>query len=105
MVKLFFHQNPWQMMTFLNPLDALIPEIPFSFFADFWVWVTSEARGSVSVGFWGSRQLSPVLGEGSRQGAVSTPPPPSPQLRARPPFRVQQHSPEWVHAWRDAASD
>ena len=37
--------NTWQMMTFLNPLDALIPNIPFSFFADFWVWVTSEARG------------------------------------------------------------
>ena len=45
-------------MTFLNPLEALIPKIPFSFFANFWVWVTSGARGSVSVGFWGSRQLS-----------------------------------------------
>ena len=50
------------MMTFLNPLDALIPKIPFSFFADFWVWVTSEARGSVLVGFWGSHQLSPLGG-------------------------------------------
>ena len=45
-------------MTFLNPLDALIPKIPFSFFVDFWVWVTSEGRGSVLVEFWGSRQLS-----------------------------------------------
>ena len=64
-------------MTFLNPLDALIPKIPLSFFADFWVWVTSEARGSVSVGFLGSHQLSPFWGrgEGSSQGAVSTPPP------------------------------
>ena len=48
-----FPPNPWQMMLFLNPLDALIPKIPFSFFAEFWVWVASEARGSVSVGFWG----------------------------------------------------
>ena len=59
MVNFFLSPNIWQMMTFLNPLDALIPKIPFSFFADFWVWVTSEAWGSVSVGFWGSRQLSP----------------------------------------------
>ena len=63
------------MMTFLNPLDALIPKIAFSFFsADFWVLVTSEARGSVSLGFWGSHQLSPFwAGEGSSQGALSTP--------------------------------
>ena len=27
-------------MTFLNPLDALIPKNPFSFFAEFWVRVT-----------------------------------------------------------------
>ena len=43
-------------MTFLNPLDALIPKIPFSFFPDFWAWVTSKAWGSDSVGFraqWG----------------------------------------------------
>ena len=60
-------------MTFLNPLDALIPKNPIFFFADFWVWVTSEARGSVSVGFWGSRQLSPFWG-GSSQGALSPPP-------------------------------
>ena len=63
------------MMTFLNLLDALIPPIPFSCFADFGVWVTSEAQGSVSVGFWGSRQLSPLFGGGSSQGALSTPPP------------------------------
>ena len=53
MVRIFFSPNTWQMMTFLNPLDALIPKIPFSFFADLWVWVTSEARGSVSLGFGG----------------------------------------------------
>ena len=48
-----FSPNTRRMMTFLNPLDALIPKIPFSFFAEFWVRVTSRARGSVSVGFWG----------------------------------------------------
>ena len=51
--SIFFPPNVWQMMTFLNPLDALIPKIPFSFFADFWVWVTSGAWVSVSVGFGG----------------------------------------------------
>ena len=61
MVNIFFPPNIWQMMIFLNPLDALIPKISFSFFADFWVRVTSEAWGSVSVGFWGYRQLSPLL--------------------------------------------
>ena len=74
-------------MTFLNPLDALIPKIPFSFFADFSVRVTSEARGSVSVGFWGSRQLSPFWG-GSSQGALSTPSiesPPAPGTQPPPP--------------------
>ena len=39
-------------MTFLDPLDALIPKIPFSFFAEFWVRVTSGAQGSVLVEFW-----------------------------------------------------
>ena len=61
-------------MTFLNPLDALIPKIPFSFFPDFWVRVTSEARGSVSVGFWGSCQLSP-FGRGPAGGLYRPPPP------------------------------
>ena len=60
-------------MTFLNPLDALIPKVPFSCFADFWVSVTPRARGSVSVGFWGDCQLSP-LGGGSDRRALSTPP-------------------------------
>ena len=62
-------------MNFLNPPDALIPKILFSFFADFGIWVTFGARGSVSVGFWGSCQLYPFFGGGSSQGALSTPPP------------------------------
>ena len=73
-ISRFFSPNIWQMMTFLNPLDALIPKIPFSFCPDFWVWVTSEARGSVSVGFGGSCQLSPFFW-GSGRRALSTPPP------------------------------
>ena len=64
-------------MTFLNALDALTPKIPFSFFADFWVWVTSEAWGSVSVGFLGCCQLSPFFGEGGPAGGLYRPPPPT----------------------------
>ena len=59
----------------------------FIFFSDFWVWVTCEAQGSVSVGFWGSRQLSPFWGGGSSQGALSTPPP---KLKARLPNPLQR---------------
>ena len=64
-------------MTFLNPLDALIPKIAFSFFPDFWVWVTSEAWGSDSVGFWGSCQLSSFWGRGGvrPEGSIDPPPP------------------------------
>ena len=39
-------------------------KILFSFFADFWVQVTSGARGSVSVGFWKWHQLSLLGGVG-----------------------------------------
>ena len=75
------------MMTFLNPLDAPIPKIPFSFFADFWVRVTSETRGSVSVGFWGSLLLFFVDGtqnclhaafEHGPPAAIQTPDPSGP---------------------------
>ena len=63
-------------MTFPNPLDALIPKIPFSFSPDFWVWVTSKAWGLDSVGFWGSCQLSPFWGTGGVRPEGSTDPPP-----------------------------
>ena len=86
----FFPPNTWQMMTFLNPLDALIPKIPFSFFTDFWVWVTSEARGSVSVGFWGSRQLSPFLGTGGLARGLYLPPPPPIESPPAPDGHVGQ---------------
>ena len=52
-------------------------------FSDFWVWVTSEAGESVSVGFWRYCQLSP-FGGGSSQGALSTPP--LPHLKVRLPL-------------------
>ena len=58
MVNLSLPRYTWQMMIFLKPLDPLIPKIPFSFFAEFWVRVTSGPRGSVSVGFWGACRLS-----------------------------------------------
>ena len=78
----------WQMMTFLDPLGALISKIPFSFFPGFWVWVTFEAWGSDSVGFWGSCQLSPFWGRGgSGRRALSTPPPP--ETKTRLPLRSQ----------------
>ena len=87
-MALFFPSpNTWQMM---NPLDTLIPKIPFSFFAEFRVQVTSGARGSVSLGFWWARQWSPFMG-GSSQRAVSTPRPPA-ELKARPPMLPTAHA-------------
>ena len=68
--------NTWQVMYFLNPLNALIPEIPFSLFAKFWVRATIGARESVSVGFWGSCQLTPFWGGGVRpEGSIDAHPP------------------------------
>ena len=61
MVKFFF-TNYLANDDFSEPPRRTDSKIPFSFFAGSRVWVTSEARGSVSVGFWGSRQLSPFWG-------------------------------------------
>ena len=67
--------NTWQMMTFLNPLDALIPKIPCSFFCR--ISGPGHLRGpGVSLGrILGVRQLSQFWGGGASQGALSTPPP------------------------------
>ena len=73
-------------MTFLNPLDVLIPKISFSFFANFWVWVTSEARGSV--GFWESCQLSPFGGGGGGLARGLYRPPP---LNCKPGCPIALH--------------
>ena len=64
-------------MTFLNPLDALIPKIPFSFFPDFWVWVTSKARGVRLGRILGVLSIEPFLGEGGvrPEGSIDPPPP------------------------------
>ena len=56
--KMYFSTSTWQMMSFLIPLDALIPKISFSFLAKILV----RAPGSVLVGFLGARQLSPLRG-------------------------------------------
>ena len=65
MVKIIFHHMAHDH--FSEPLDELIPKIQFS---QFWVWVTSGARGSVSVGFWGASQLSPVFWGGGPARAL-----------------------------------
>ena len=68
MVRFLFSPNTWQMLTFLNPLAALIPKSHFHYFFFGAKSLSgspsgaSGARGSVSVGFGRARQLSPFLG-------------------------------------------
>ena len=88
MVNIFFPPNTWQMITFLNPLDVLIPKISFSisFFAEFGVRITSGAWGSVSVGFGGGRERSPFGRRGgvglAREGCTDHPANDSPPTAA-----------------------
>ena len=81
MVK-FFSPNALQMMTFLDPLDALIPKVPFSFF-----FCQISGPGHLrdpGVGLGGiflGPSIEPFFlrvggGGGSSQRAVSPPPPP-----------------------------
>ena len=83
----FFPPNTWQMMIFLNPLDALTPKIPFSLFAEFWVRVTSGDRG-VSLGtiFGGSVNFEPFLRWGSvkPEGCIEHPLPPAAEVENPP---------------------
>ena len=62
------------MMNFLNPLDALISKTPFG--------VTSGARGSVSIGFSGAQQVSPIWRGVAVQPRGCIDPP---ELKARAP--------------------
>ena len=69
---------------FSEPPGRAHSKNPIFIFADFWVWVTSEARGSVSVGFWGSCRLCPFgRGQGAA-GGLHRPPPLPRQLNTGP---------------------
>ena len=65
------------MMTFLNPLDALIPKIPFSFFSRF--LGQGHLRGpGVRLGrILGGLSIEPFLGEGGVRPEGSIDPPPT----------------------------
>ena len=64
MVKIFFTKcMSNDDFFFLNLLDVLIPKIPFSFFADLWVWVT-WGPGVNLVRILGVLSIEPLLGEG-----------------------------------------
>ena len=65
-------------MFFLKPLDALIPKIPFSLFAEYWVRGPGVSLGRIFRG----PSIEPISGGGgSSQRAISTPPPPPLQRR------------------------
>ena len=69
----------WQMMTFLNPLDALISKISFSFFCP--ISGLGHLRGpGVSLGriLGGPPSIEPSFGGGVVYpgGSIDTPPPP-----------------------------
>ena len=77
MAFFFFAPNTWQVTTFLNPLDTLIPKIQFSFFfCRILCSVHLRAQGSVSVVFLGGRQFL-FLGGGLARGLYRPPPPPA----------------------------
>ena len=67
----FFFPNLWQMMTFLNPLDALIPKIPFSFFAHFLGLGHFRGLGVSLSRILGFPSIEPLFGG---HGALSPPP-------------------------------
>ena len=46
---------------FFDPPRRADSKNPIFIFGRFWVQVTSGALGSVSVGFWGGRRLSPFF--------------------------------------------
>ena len=93
--SIFFSPNIWQMMTFLNPLDALNPKIPFSFFADF--LGLGHLRGpGVSLGrILGVLSIEPLFGGGGPAGGLYRPPPP--QTKTQRPYPPGVGG--WVGRW------
>ena len=82
--RFFFCTKSMANDDFSEPPRCADSKNPIFFFSDLWVWVTSEARGSVSVGFWGSCQLSPFFlrgGGGRPEGSIDPPPPPGNETR------------------------
>ena len=65
-------------MTFLNPLDALIPKIPFSFFSQFLGLGHLQGLGVRLGRILGVLSIEPFLGEGGVRpdGSIDPPPPP-----------------------------
>ena len=102
------------MINFLNPLDALIPKTPFPFFIllIFGSGSPFVARGSVLVGFGGSRLLSPFwgVGGGLPWGLYQPPPPPiesppAPFFFSPKPTKLQKElAKEHVEVSEDAAA-
>ena len=72
-------------MTFLNPLDALIPKIPFSFFSRFLGLGHVQGLGVRLGRIFGVLSIEPFLGEGGVRPEGSIDPPP-PETKTRPPI-------------------
>ena len=66
---------------FLKFLDALIPKIPFSFFTEFWVRITSEPGLSLSR-IQGGPSIEPFFWEGAVARVLYRPAPP--EVESRP---------------------
>ena len=83
--QFFFSPNTWQMLFFLNPLDALIPNILFS-----QILGPGHLRAQHRYDFWGARQLSVFFGGGLARGLYPTPPPPRRRKPVHPEVYLNQ---------------
>ena len=96
----FFTPNTWQKIAFLNPLDALIPEIARSPFAEFGSG-SPPGPGVSLTRILGARQLSFSLAGGVQpEGCIEPPPPPleveslpTPCVRVERRCRMRAESP------------
>ena len=82
--QFFFSPNIWQMMTFLNPLDTLIPKL---IFISCRFLGLGHLRGMrVSLGrIVGVPSIEPFGGGGVRpEGSIDPPPPPPPRPEVKP---------------------